>query len=327
MFIRIFRSKYFLQYLLFFILAFALWIDVLINPVKINLALQSTGAAWLDKIFTGFPLITVILSIGLLMFQALVFNQIHDNHRLAERNQMLVAAFYILLMSSTPILVRPNIMIIVNFLMIILINTMLNILGKHEPYRQVFDAAFLVGIASLLYFPAAVFIVFIWLCFVVFQIFTWREWVISIFAFLIPYLFLGTYYFYTDDLLEVLRKYVTHFYEIKPIIVSTNTYAFIIWGLLTFLVLLVFSRMLKGIAESISDLRKKNRVVLFFLFMVAVSSVYSGENFRMHLSLAAIPVSAIFGTYFSQSKRMLLPEIITMLILMVIFAGKFMTLK
>jgi hypothetical protein len=211
--------------------------------------------------------------------------------------------------------------------MIILINTMLNILGKHEPYRQVFDAAFLVGIASLLYFPAAVFIVFIWLCFVVFQIFTWREWVISIFAFLIPYLFLGTYYFYTDDLLEVLRKYVTHFYEIKPIIVSTNTYAFIIWGLLTFLVLLVFSRMLKGIAESISDLRKKNRVVLFFLFMVAVSSVYSGENFRMHLSLAAIPVSAIFGTYFSQSKRMLLPEIITMLILMVIFAGKFMTLK
>jgi hypothetical protein len=327
MFIRIFRSKYFLQFLLFFILAFALWIDVLINPSKINLALQNTGASWLDKIFTGFPLITVILSIGLLIFQALVFNQIHDNHRLAERNQMLVAAFYILLMSSTPILVRPNIMIIVNFLMIILINTMLNILGKHEPYRQVFDAAFLVGIASLLYFPAVVFIVFIWLCFVVFQIFTWREWVISIFAFLIPYLFVGTYYFYTDELLEVLQKYVTNFYEIKPIIVSTNTYAFIIWGLLTFLVLLVFSRMLKGIAESISDLRKKNRVVLFFLFIVAVSSVYSGENFRMHLSLAAIPVSAIFGTYFSQSKRMLLPEIITMLILMVIFAGKFMTLK
>jgi hypothetical protein len=327
MLIRIFRSKYFLQYLLFFILAFALWIDVLINPVKINLALQNTGAAWLDKIFTGFPLITVILSIGLLIFQALVFNQIHDNQRLAERNQMLVAAFYILLMSSTPILVRPNIMIIVNFLMIILINTMLNILGKHEPYRQVFDAAFLVGIASLLYFPAVVFIVFIWLCFVVFQIFTWREWVISIFAFLIPYLFVGTYYFYTDELLEVLQKYVTNFYEIKPIIVSTNTYAFIIWGLLTFLVLLVFSRMLKGIAESISDLRKKNRVVLFFLFIVAVSSVYSGENFRMHLSLAAIPVSAIFGTYFSQSKRMLLPEIITMLILMVIFTGKFMTLK
>lgn len=327
MFIRIFRSKYFLQYLLFFILAFALWIDVLINPAKINLALQNTGTAWLDKFFSGFPLITVILSIGLLIFQALVFNQIHDNHRLAERNQMLVAAFYILLMSSTPILVRPNIMIIVNFLMIILLNTMLNILGKHEPYRQVFDAAFLVGIASLLYFPAVVFIVFIWLCFVVFQIFTWREWVISIFAFFIPYLFVGTYYFWTDELVDVLRKYVIHFYEIKPIIVAANTYAFIIWGLLTFLVLLVFSRMLKGIAESISDLRKKNRVVLFFLFIVAVSSVYSGENFRMHLSLAAIPVSAIFGTYFSQSKRMLLPEIITMLILMVIFAGKFMTLK
>jgi hypothetical protein len=327
MFIRIFRSKYFLQYLLFFILAFALWIDVLINPVKINLALQNTGAAWLDKIFTGFPLITVILFIGLLIFQALVFNQIHDNHRLAERNQMLVAAFYILLMSSTPILVRPNIMIIVNFLMIILVNTMLNILGKHEPYRQVFDAAFLVGIASLLYFPAVVFIVFIWLCFIVFQIFTWREWVISVFAFLIPYLFVGTYYFWTDELVDVLRNYVTHFYEIKPIIVSANTYAFIIWGLLTFLVLLVFSRMLKGIAESISDLRKKNRVVLFFLFIVAVSSVYSGDNFRMHLSLAAIPVSAIFGTYFSQSKRMLLPEIITMMILVIIFAGKFMTLK
>ena len=158
MFIRIFRSKYFFNYLLFFIIAIALWFDVLINPEKIKPSQLNTGAAWLDAFFTGFPLITVILAIGLLIFQALVFNQIHDNHRLAERNQMLVAAFYILLMSSTPVLVRPTIMIIVNFLMIILMNTMLNILGKHEPYRQVFDAGFLVGIASLLYFPAVVFL-------------------------------------------------------------------------------------------------------------------------------------------------------------------------
>ena len=327
MFIRIFRSKYFFNYLLFFIIAIALWFDVLINPEKIKLSQQNTGAAWLDAIFAGFPLIMVILAIGLLIFQALVFNQIHDNHRLAERNQMLVAAFYILLMSSTPILVRPTIMIIVNFLMIILMNTMLNILGKHEPYRQVFDAAFIVGIASLLYFPTVVFLVFTWICFIVFQIFTWREWVISIFAFLLPYLFVGTYFFWTDELLDVSRNYITKFYEIKPIIVAANTYAYIVWGLLVFLVLIVFSRMIRGISESISDLRKKNRVVLFFLFIVAVSSVYSGNNFRMHLSLAAIPVAAIFGTYFSQSKKILLPEIITLLILIVIFAGKFMTLK
>ena len=327
MFIRLFRAKYFYQYVFFFILALALWSDVLIYPNKIKIEHFSTGAAWLDLVFTKFPIITIILSFKLLIFQALLFNQLHDNHRLAERNQMLVAAFYVILMSSSPILIKPNIMLIVNLLMIILMNIMFNILGENEPYRQVFDVSFLVGIASLLYFPAVFFIIFIWLCFVVYQIFTWREWVISILAFLIPYLFLGTYYFWTDQILDVVKEYITRFYLIKPVVVAANSYAYLIWGLLIFLVLMVFNRMIRGISESTVDMRKKNRVVLIFLFIVAASAVYSGENFRLHLMLAAIPVSAIFGTYFSPAKKYLLAEIITIFILLVIFAGKFMMLK
>jgi len=327
MLIRFFRKNYFFQYLFFFVFAIALWSDVLIKPAKINIGQLSTGAAWLDAAFGHFPLIMVVLFLGLLVFQALYLNQIHDYHRLAERNQMLVAVFYLILMGSAPILVRPNMMIIVNFLMILLMNIIFNILGENEPYRQVFDASVLVSIASLFYFPAIFFIVFIWLCFIVYQIFTWREWLISIIAFVLPYIFLGTYFLYTNELPKVVMAFIARFMEIKPVFVLVNPYSYIVWGLLFFLVMIVFSRIIKGISESSVDLQKKNRVVLFFLFIVAVSAVYSGENFRMHLTLAAMPVSMIFGTYFSQSKKQLLPEIITLLLLVVIFAGKFMTLK
>jgi len=327
MLIRFFRKNYFFQYLFFFVFAIALWSDVLIKPAKINIGQLSTGAAWLDAAFGHFPLIMVVLFLGLLVFQALYLNQIHDYHRLAERNQMLVAVFYLILMGSAPILVRPNMMIIVNFLMILLMNIIFNILGENEPYRQVFDASVLVSIASLFYFPAIFFIVFIWLCFIVYQIFTWREWLISIIAFVLPYIFLGPYFLYTNELPKVVMAFIARFMEIKPVFVLVNPYSYIVWGLLFFLVMIVFSRIIKGISESSVDLQKKNRVVLFFLFIVAVSAVYSGENFRMHLTLAAMPVSMIFGTYFSQSKKQLLPEIITLLLLVVIFAGKFMTLK
>jgi len=327
MLIRFFRKNYFFQYLFFFVFAIALWSDVLIKPAKINIGQLSTGAAWLDAAFGHFPLIMVVLFLGLLVFQALYLNQIHDYHRLAERNQMLVAVFYLILMGSAPILVRPNMMIIVNFLMILLMNIIFNILGENEPYRQVFDASVLVSIASLFYFPAIFFIVFIWLCFIVYQIFTWREWLISIIAFVLPYIFLGTYFLYTNELPKVVMAFIARFMEIKPVFVLVNPYSYIVWGLLIFLVMIIFSRIIKGISESSVDLQKKNRVVLFFLFIVAVSAVYSGENFRMHLTLASMPVSMIFGTYFSQSKKQLLPEIITLLLLVVIFAGKFMTLK
>lgn len=327
MVIRFFRKNYFFQYFFFFVFAISLWLDVLIKPAKINIGQLSTGAAWLDAAFGHFPLMLVILFLGLLVFQALYLNQIHDYHRLAERNQMLVAVFYLILMGSAPILVRPNMMIVVNFLMILLMNIIFNILGENEPYRQVFDASILVSIASLFYFPAIFFIFFIWLCFIVYQIFTWREWLISIIAFVLPYIFLGTFFLYTNELPKVAIAFVTRFMEIKPVIVQVNPYSYIVWGLLFFLVLSVFSRIIKGISESSVDLQKKNRVVLLFLFIVAVSAVYSGENFRMHLTLAATPVSMIFGTYFSQSKKQLLAEIITLLLLAVIFAGKFMTLK
>ncbi len=327
MFIRFFKSNYFFQYFLFIILALALWSDVLINPDKIKILHQTTGAAWLDFTFEHFPLVTVILFISLLIFQALFFNQVHENYRLADRNQLLLAAFYILITCSAPILVRPHIIIIINFLMIILLNTMFSILGKNEPYRQVFDASFLVGIAALFYFPAIFFIIFIWLCFVVYQIFSWREWTISVLAFVIPFLFVGTYYFWTDQIMEVSRAYIARFVEIKPVVVAANTYTYIIWGLLSFLILLVFSRIMRGIIETTVDLRKKSRIILLFFFVVAISAVYSGQNFRSHLLLAAIPVSAIFGTHFSQSKKLILPEIITLLILIIVFTGKFMTLK
>jgi len=327
MFIRFFRSKYFLQYLIFFVFAISLWIDVLISPVNIKPDQQTSGATWLDMAYSYFPLATIILSLVLLISQALVFNQVHDNHRLAERNQLLVAAFYVMMMCSAPILVHPNIMILINFLMIIMMNTMFNILGRHEPYGQVFDASLLAGTAALLYFPAVFFILFIWLCFVVFQIFTWREWTISTLAFLLPYLFLGSYYYWTGDFLEAAKSYISKFTDIKPVVVAANTYSYIVWGLLALQIILVFNRMMHGISETTIDLRKKNRVVLLFLFVVAVSAVYSGENFRLHLTLAAIPVSAIFGTYFSHSKKLLIPEIITTLILIVIFAGKFISMK
>ena len=322
MIIQVFKGRYLTQYVGLVFFALVLWFDVLIFPERTLEGEPAFMQWWLNDVVHKLPFISTAIAFLILLFQAFLLNQIFEVHRITERNQLLVAAVYLTLMSSAGILVKPNQMLILNLLLILLINILFNLFEKPEPYSQAFDAGFVAGIASLIYSPMVYLLIFIWGTFIIYQIFTWREWFISVVGMLMPFVMVVTWLFAKGQLNEVVINYFQQFAVLPEIGFKPDYYAIIIWGLTSVVVFSGLGKVLKKSTEGTIDIRKKFRVLIFFFFISSASLVYSGQQFSMHLAQAVIPVTAFLTANLSRTTKVFYQELFFALLLVAIFTAK-----
>ena len=275
MIIQVFKGRYLTQYVGLVFFALVLWFDVLIFPERTLEGEPAFMQWWLNDVVHKLPFISTAIAFLILLFQAFLLNQIFEVHRITERNQLLVAAVYLTLMSSAGILVKPNQMLILNLLLILLINILFNLFEKPEPYSHAFDVGFVAGIASLIYSPMVYLLIFIWGTFIIYQIFTWREWFSSVVGMLMPFVMVVTWLFAKGQLNEVVINYFQQFAVLPEIGFKPDYYAIIIWGLTSVVVFSGLGKVLKKSTEGTIDIRKKFRVLIFFFFISNVFHVNS----------------------------------------------------
>lgn len=326
MIVKLFRSRYFGQYIALLIFIVLLRIDAILYP---GLFADNRSGFLLEPLtglMNNFSMITAIVFTILLLIQAYFLNQILENNRLIPLNQLLPATLYILMMSSGVVLLLPNSMVIVNLIMILLLNTIFNMYGDQSPKSKAFDAGLMVGFVSLIYFPAIWFLIFIWICLVIFQNFSLRNFVITIIGVTIPIIFAGFYFFWTDQFSPKFDFYLNGFIAIKPADFEMDIYVWVIWSLFVLLFIAGFSEVSRRVMANAIEIRRKFRVLVFFFLTAMLTSFFAGADLKFHLTLALIPLAALLSAYLSQTKKLLVPEIIIALILIAIFTGKFINL-
>lgn len=326
MIINLFRTRYFGQYVALLLFAVVLRIDSILDPGMFSQNLPGFRLQVFNWLAMNFPLFSSLFMMILVIIQAYLLNQILENNRLTPLNQLLPAALYILMMSSAVVLLQPNTMVLVNLIMILLINIIFNIYGDQSPKSRAFDAGLMVGFASLLYFPVIFYLVFIWICFLIYQNLTLRNLLISTIGVIIPNLFAGFYFFWTDRLAVTLERFLMNLTAIKPVQFKLDIYVYIIWGLFALLFFTGFSEVIKRITANAIEIRRKFRVLVFFFIFALVTSIFAGSDLKFHLLLTIIPLSAMLSAYLSQTKKLFLPELIIALMLITIFTGKFINL-
>jgi hypothetical protein len=230
------------------------------------------------------------------------------------------------MVSSGVVLLLPNSIAIVNLIMILLLDTIYNMYGDQSPKSKAFDAGLMVGFASLIYFPAIWFLIFIWICLVIFQNFTLRNFVITIIGVAIPIIFAGFYFFWTDQFFPKFDLYLNGFSTFKPAEFKMDVYVWIIWSLFILLLISGFSEVSRRIMTNAIEIRRKFRVLVFFFLIAMLTALFAGADLKFHLTLALIPLAALLSAYLSQTKKLLVPELIITLILIAIFTGKFINL-
>ncbi|HPE34387.1 MAG TPA: DUF6427 family protein [Bacteroidales bacterium] len=326
MIIGIFKSKYFGQYIGLLLLTFLLQIDAILNPAMFSEADPGFRFNLFENMVRQYPLVAAVVSAVLLLIQAFIFNQILENHRLTPLNQLLPAALYILMMSSNTALLQPNVMIPVNFMMILMLNILFNLYREPAGFSKMFDAGFLIGLASLLYLPAAWFLAFIWISLMIYQMFSLRAMLISLTGTIMPHFFLGFYFFWTGRLKSSLNNLFYNLIDVKILDFHPDVYDFIIWILFFLLFIYGASEVLKQITANTIEIRRKFRVLAFFFLFSIFTSIFAGSNLQFHLMLTLLPITAILSAYLSQTKKLFFPELIMSIILIAIFTEKFINL-
>lgn len=248
-----------------------------------------------------FSLITFLL----LYSQALLFNRIFNVQRMLGNPNYLPAMAYMLITSLFPEWNQFSAPLLVNSLMILVFYRLINIQNTQRPGAAIFNVGIIMGIVTLLYQPAIIFILLMWLALFIMRPFRIQEWLINLLGITMPYYFL------------ILALYLTNLWEWKKLQPELS------FGLpampatleLTIsLCLLILPFIIGGFLVNANlnkmfiQVRKGWSLLLLFLIISTLIILVNGGNNYVNWLLCAVPLTAFHAaTYYFPPGRIFPP--------------------
>lgn len=315
---RLFKSSLPFQAVILATITGLLWLNVFYQPSKLpgfdSYVIQQS----ILNAFATDATVSSVMALLVLILSALIFNFFLTNNDYIPRYTLLPAFLYILFFSHSPGLLFLNPATVPTvLLMLVLINTM-KMHDKEDAFVLVFNTSFIASIAAILYPPAMVYLLFIWFSFLVNGMLKWREWVISILGYIIPYMFVLMAYFWFDQLPQFLKVHIPLPFMNWKAIPIPNTIEIILCVLISFLFIIGFRKVLTIQNERVISFRKRTWTMLWFSFFSLISLLFAGADYWFHLSLLTVPAIAFVSYYFLTQRKTLTAEVMVWLVLIVI---------
>jgi hypothetical protein len=216
-----------------------------------------------------------------------------------------VAAFFFILLLSQVNFSLLNPGYIVAFILLVMLFFILGIYKIPEPYNQVFNSGLLIAIASFFYFPSIAFLLFIWIVFLVYRIYYWREWIILPVGVITLFILLWTAYFMFDKLEETFMEY-SPFFSFKLLSDSwpaLSVREMVVYALISFLVLWTLKNILTHYSDKILIVRKRITSLFWFFLMLFISLFFTGFDFTTHQVLFMMAISLLISAGISYTKK------------------------
>jgi len=269
------------------------------------------------------PLMQVLTGFCILILEAFLWNTFINRETLLKQSSNFPALFYIILTGCRPMQVGFYPSLVASLFLILAIRRLAESYKKEKALSEAFDSGFLIGIASLLFLPASVFLVFLWIALLTMRSIVWREWIVSFIGFTLPILFALVYYslflspedFWYDKLIRVIGVY-------KPSFIFSWQQVFMlsVIGFIGIVSLLLFVR---KIQDNVVKNQKIWTLMIWFASFAIVAGILSPLKDSRSFSLLAIPGSFIFSNYFLRAKSKWLPELLFVTLLAAVVVNIF----
>jgi hypothetical protein len=324
MIVRLYKSGFGFQLVIFTLAVVMLWLDAFIKPQPPLIFEYQTPLYQIIQVFFSHlpPIVNVITALLLLLVQAYILNAALSVNKIIPVNTFLPVLLYSVLMSYDPSLLRIHPVLIANLFLILALRIILKIYNEKEPYLQVFNAGLFVSLASFFYLPALIFIVFIWMAFFIYRVSTTREWIIAMAGLITPYLYLLVYYFWFDRVGDFYDKFISYFTHIEPLHLKSNVFDYIFGILVSIITLLSFISMLGNRAGKVISLRKKILAIIYFFIISLMTYVYSGSHIIYHSTESFVAIAMMMTFYFTTMKKIVWAEIFFSSLVLIIVLQK-----
>ena len=192
-----------------------------------------------------------------------------------------------------------NSMLFSNFLIIFALYFFLKCHDKKEGIDEIYNSCTLLSIASLFFAPAIIFILWIWLGLIIYKLYKWRSWGMSILGIITPYVLLFIFYYlngmsFQENILADTNKWL-HF---DFLFLDEPIQVVYIASLLFFAIPAIFTT-LSSRSNRVIEYRKKSAVMFTLLIISLVPFFLSKTEYNMSF-IFAITLSFFFSNFFLQ---------------------------
>lgn len=328
MIIRFFRKDYVLQYVALLLLQLLLWLPAFIFPdlnYENYISFTSPGYKLILWIIGNNPRVLTAIAFIIVFFSALILNKVLDQHQLVSKNNMVPAFIYVVLMSHQPVFLSLNPTLIANLFVIISLHQLFTLYMEKEAYSKVFNIGIFLAIGSLFYFEVLFLLIFLWFTYNVYRVYNWREWIIPVLGIITIYLFLGVYYFWTDQLSLAFEQYQLHMQGLFSfqINIYTDYLPMLTNGAVFLLAFFAFVVFVSHLNEYIISVRKHYLSSIILLFTTIAIVLFTARPELPSISLLMIPFSIIISGFLLRLKRPFWIEVYIWLLLTLILVHNY----
>jgi hypothetical protein len=315
--IRFFKSSFVVQYFAICITGLILWGRSFFVPPDMPLPDGFVPFySFLYSLFSGFPIIQVIAGYLLMIVSAFILNSLSYKHNIVQKNSSMTGFLFVILVSYYPELQTIQPVSIAVFFLLLIVAQLLQSYNKEEPLDFIYSAGFFTTIGSYFYFPFIFFYGFILISFIFFRSGKWREWVSSFFGLLTPFLFIGTYYFWVDQIMQKIHEYLDMF-SIHADLIPFTRPVYVI--LTSFIILLSIYSMVYGLTNRIEktiERKRKNLLLNWVIFFVLVTFPFTSSLSGYHLEMAFITFSGSLAFYLMQVRKIFWQQLLLLLFIL-----------
>ena len=324
MLLKYFRSSHYLkQHSLWIIIALICWIPDFINPNPPDFNNVSILLQPLVNFFWEYPRISTLIAFLLSMISALLLNICLNVEDMANRSSALPSLIFVVFASTMPQMQQLN---SVHFSLVFVLLSLYFLFKSYhleEPYTFLFNSGFFISIAALFFYPAAIFVIMLFVSLLVFRAVKWREWAIPTVGILTPLLYFFTYLLWNESTVITITTF-TQIVSIPNTQLPAVNYPQIIFAA-GFFPISIFSlfRLIPKTNEMVISIRRMYWVVFWFIvFSFLLMRVNSG--FAQALYFSSAPIAAITSLWILARKKYFWMDVYFTLWVIAVFISKFL---
>ncbi len=320
----LFRSQKPASWVLFYLIAFPLLAQIFFHPFPVSN--KSEFISPIEQILFG-KLTNVFVQQLILLLSILMLA--HIANKLVFRYKLMSSSsiFPALMVIICGFLLLPTLQwdpLIIATILIALINARLfSIKQQGSGIRHIFNTGLFIGMASLLYFPLCVFLLPVWFTMFLWGHFSFREWLICISSFTLPYFLLFTGLLWANQLsYDLLHHFEITFHWISLQDLDTaQLIRWIAWALLQSVSLLVF--VLNAGRKAIET--RSNYTTAFWIFAFSFFIAVSNSAHFMVFAWLSVFAGSVFISDFFINLRVKSSQIIFILVYLLALSGQYLT--
>jgi len=313
-FIRFFKSSFFIQYFVIGVIGLFLWIMAFIDPPGMPAPDGPVPFYQLVcSLLNGHPFLATLAGFLLVIAETYWFSTILSNQELVLKNSSLSALVFLVLMSFLPGELTLNPINISLAFMILILYHLLISYNRPGHLDRIFGAGFFTAVASFFYLPFLLWFVFVVIGFLIVRAGNWRAWIAAFIGLVTPFLYLAVWYFWQDELLLRAKEYL---YFFSHILVFPNPFHLDFWILSAFTLLLAIWGILSfrsGPVEKTVEIRAKTNIVIWTLFFAGISFAYARSMAIYHPALAVPAFAMVITGTLTHLKKTRVAEMILLI--------------